>query len=90
MELALEILVGTLSAGNLIRDNKTFQMPSVMQMGKNIGMQIMDDSIVTLFQEGKISREIAIASIDNKKLILAGSDQKSGMGLASRSENGKD
>ncbi|MCK5517400.1 MAG: PilT/PilU family type 4a pilus ATPase, partial [Desulfobulbaceae bacterium] len=59
MEMALEILVGTLSVGNLIRDNKTFQMASVMQLGKNIGMQLMDDSIVTLFQEGKISRETA-------------------------------
>jgi twitching motility protein PilT len=90
MELALEILVGTLSAGNLIRDNKTFQMASVMQMGKNIGMRIMDDSIVTLFQEGKISRETAVANIDNKKLIPAVSDQKNGMRMASRSENGKD
>jgi twitching motility protein PilT len=90
MELALEILVGTLSAGNLIRDNKTFQMASVMQMGKNIGMRIMDDSIVTLFQEGKVSRETAVANIDNKKLIPADSDQKNGMGMASRSENGKD
>ena len=90
MEMALEILVGTLSVGNLIRDNKTFQMASVMQLGKNIGMQLMDDSIVTLFQEGKISRETAIVNIDNKKLIPAISDQKDGMGMPSRSENGKD
>ena len=89
MELALEILVGTLSAGNLIRDNKTFQMPSVMQMGKNIGMRIMDDSIIALFNEGKISRETAIANIDNKKLIQAVSGQKIDSGMASRSENGK-
>jgi twitching motility protein PilT len=75
MELALEILVGTLSVGNLIKDNKTFQMGSAMQMGKNIGMQIMDESIVQLFQEGKITREIALANIENKKMIQATPDQ---------------
>ncbi len=90
MELALEILVGTLSVGNLIKDNKTFQMGSAMQMGKNLGMQIMDESIVKLFQEGKVSQETAIANIDNKKLIQAISGQEGGMGMASRSGNGKD
>lgn len=90
MELALEILVGTLSVGNLIKDNKTFQMASVMQMGKNLGMLIMDDSILTLFQEGKISRETAIANFDNKKLAQKVLGQKGGMGKASGSENGKD
>ncbi len=71
MELALEILIGTLSVGNLIKDNKTFQMGSAMQMGKNIGMQIMDESVVQLLQEGKITQETALANIDNKKLLQA-------------------
>ncbi len=69
MELALEILVGTLSVGNLIKDNKTFQMGSAMQMGKSIGMQIMDESIDKLLKEGKITKDTALANIDNKKMI---------------------
>ncbi|MEN8188897.1 MAG: type IV pilus twitching motility protein PilT [Thermodesulfobacteriota bacterium] len=69
MEMALEILLGTLSVGNLIRDNKTFQMGSMMQMGKNIGMKIMDESIVELVNEGCISRETALANLENKKLL---------------------
>ncbi len=90
MELAMEILVGTLSVGNLIKDNKTFQMGSAMQMGKSIGMQIMDESIVKLFQEGKVTRETALANIDNKKLIQATAGQEGGKGMTPRGENGKD
>lgn len=59
MVLAVEILVGTLSLANLIRDGKTFQIHSVMQTGKNVGMQLMDDAIMAMVQEGKISAQNA-------------------------------
>lgn len=54
MVLAIEILIGTLSMANLIRDGKVFQIPSMMQTGKSMGMQIMDDSLLALVQEGKV------------------------------------
>ncbi len=54
MVLALEILIGTLPMANLIRDGKVFQIPSMMQTGKSVGMQVMDDSLLTLVQEGRI------------------------------------
>lgn len=60
---AFEILLGTLSVGNLIRDDKTFQMMSMMQMGKNIGMRIMDESILELLQQREISEEVAMANV---------------------------
>ncbi len=66
MELALEILVGSLSMANMIREGKTFQIPSLMQTGKNIGMHIMDDSIMELLKEKKISPEAAFANATNK------------------------
>lgn len=66
MVLALEILIGTLPVSNLIREGKTFQIPSVMQTGKGIGMQVMDDSIFALLQEGKISAEEASINANNK------------------------
>ncbi len=71
MYLALEILIGNLSITNLIRDNKTYQIHSTMQMGKSIGMRLMDDSILSLLKEGKISRESAAAHIENKTLLGA-------------------
>lgn len=60
MVLATEILVGTLPLTNLIRDNKTFQIPSMMQTGKGAGMQIMDESILALLQEEKITAQSAM------------------------------
>ena len=69
MQLALEILIGNLSIANLIRDNKTYQIQSAMQMGKKLGMRLMDDSIMELFEAGKIPLEEAVANIDNKTLL---------------------
>lgn len=62
MELALEILIGTLPMGNLIRDAKTFQIPSIMQTGKGVGMRLMDDSLMALFMDKKISAADAMAN----------------------------
>jgi twitching motility protein PilT len=69
MHLALEILIGNLSVANLIRDNKTYQIQSTMQMGKKLGMRLMDESIVEMLEAGKISLEEAAANIDNMALL---------------------
>ncbi len=61
MVLALEILIGTLSMANLIRDAKTFQIPSMMQTRKKDGMVLMDDSLMALMQDGKISAKDAMS-----------------------------
>ena len=61
MYLAVEILIGTLPMVNLIRDGKTFQLPNMMQTGKKDGMQGMDDSLLKLLQEGKITAGSAYA-----------------------------
>lgn len=71
MVLAMEILIGTLPLANLIRDGKTFQIPSIMQTGKNVGMQIMDESIRTLLQEGKITPQAAFENASNPNLFKA-------------------
>lgn len=69
MVLALEILLGNLSVSNLIRDSKTFQMQSMMQMGKNQGMRIMDESILELLQQEQLSVEIALANASNTNVF---------------------
>jgi twitching motility protein PilT len=66
MALAVEILIGTLSIANLIRDGKTFQIPSIMHMGKSVGMQIMDDSIMSLLKIGTISAREAYLNANDK------------------------
>ncbi len=67
--LATEILIGTLPMSNLIRDSKTFQIPSMMQTGKADGMRPMDDSIVEVLEKGIISLDQALENIANKKCL---------------------
>ncbi len=55
----LEVLVVTPAASNLIREGKTFQIPSVIQTGKKYGMQSLDDAILEALQAKKISAEDA-------------------------------
>jgi len=55
----LEILVGTPAVRNLIRENKTFQIPSAIQTGKKLGMQSLDDAILQRLDDGWISAEEA-------------------------------
>jgi twitching motility protein PilT len=45
---ALEVLVVTSAVSNLIREGKTFQLPSLMQVGKNVGMVTLNDSLIDL------------------------------------------
>ncbi|WP_432822816.1 type IV pilus twitching motility protein PilT [Trichloromonas sp.] len=56
---AHEILVGNSAVSNLIREGKTFQIPSIMQTAKGEGMQLMDQRILELLKEKKISPEEA-------------------------------
>jgi twitching motility protein PilT len=39
-----------MSMSNLIRDNKTFQIPNMIQTGKAAQMRLMDESIVELLE----------------------------------------
>ncbi len=64
--VALEILIATPAVRNLIREGKTHQIPSMIQTGKKYGMILLDDSIMDLFQQGKISAEEAYAKANDK------------------------
>ncbi len=58
--LAAEVLVGTAPISNLIREGKTYQIPSVMQMNRSSGMQCMDDHLIELLKEKKVDYDEAI------------------------------
>jgi twitching motility protein PilT len=66
---ALEVLVNNKAVGNLIRENKTFQLFSVMQMGATQGMTLLDESLGKLLASGVISREEALRNADDPKRI---------------------
>lgn len=64
--LATEILVNNLAVSSMIRDGKTQGIPSTLDTGKREGMISMDNSILELWREGKITNEVARANILNK------------------------
>ncbi len=56
---ALEILVCNTAVANLIREAKTFQIPSLMQTQKQIGMQTLNDALFTLVKDGAVAPDEA-------------------------------
>ena len=67
--LALETLSNTPAVANVIREAKTFMLPGIIQTGKKQGMQLMDDALVELFNQGLISAEEAYARADQKQQV---------------------
>jgi twitching motility protein PilT len=57
---AFETLVVNKAVGNLIRENKTFQIHSILQTGAAQGMGLLDASIRQHLKAGLISREEAL------------------------------
>jgi len=66
---ALEILLVSSAVSNLIREGKTFQIPSVIQTGKNKGMQLLDQALQNLVETKRISVEEAYKYAVNKNLF---------------------
>jgi twitching motility protein PilT len=57
---ALEVLMVTRAAANLIRENKTFQIRSILQTGAAHGMTLLDASLAELVRRGVVSRDEAL------------------------------
>lgn len=66
---ACEVLVATTAIRNLIREDRIYQIPSVMQSGGVEGMQSLDQDLQRLVSQGKIDRASAEAIAENPKLF---------------------
>jgi twitching motility protein PilT len=64
---ALEIMVGTPAISNLIREGKTFQIPSIIQTARREGMQLMDQHLLDLLKTRRITGEEAYRCSADKK-----------------------
>jgi twitching motility protein PilT len=64
---ALEIMIGTPAIANLIREGKTFQIPSIIQTAKREGMQLMDQHLLDLLKTKQINPEEAYRCAIDKK-----------------------
>jgi twitching motility protein PilT len=66
---AMEVLIGNNAVANLIREGKTFQLPSVMQTGRSQGMQMLNDALLDLVRRKLVLPEDALAkAIDKAEL----------------------
>ena len=65
--LAIEILMNTPAVANVIREAKTFMLPGIIQTGKKLGMQLMDDSLSGLYRAGVISADEAVSRAEDKQ-----------------------
>lgn len=63
---AREVMVVTPGISNLVREGKTFQIPTALQTGAAVGMVTMDQSLLTLKNAGMITEEIYQARVTPK------------------------
>ena len=63
---ALEVLMCTNAMSNLIREGKTFQIPSMMSTGKSLGMVLLNDSLFDLVKKRIVTPEEAYIKSVNK------------------------
>jgi twitching motility protein PilT len=66
-------MLGNTAIRNLIREGKTYELHSIMQMNKNAGMQILDNALADLVTRGIVTEEEAMLKSSHrdrlKKLI---------------------
>jgi twitching motility protein PilT len=75
---AHEVLIGTTAVSALIREGKTFQLASVMQTSKSVGMFTMNDSLFSLVQRKLVEpQEAYVKAVD--KVGLLGMFKKAGI-----------
>jgi twitching motility protein PilT len=66
--MACEIMVNTVAIANLVRDGKTTGLRNSMETGVREGMCLMDNVILALYLEKKVSKETALATMTNRTL----------------------
>ena len=69
---AFEVLHANAAIRNLIREGKTHQIPNIMQTNRRLGMISMDEAILQLLREGRITRQMAIAFAQNPDALANG------------------
>jgi twitching motility protein PilT len=60
-----EILLTTTAVRNLVREGKTFELHSIMQLNRQAGMQTLDQNLAELAANGIVTKEEALMKSDN-------------------------
>ena len=69
LEPAFEIMIVNPAIQNMIREGKVHQMDNVIYAGAEAGMRTMDNDILRLYREGKITRETALTYAVNPDIL---------------------
>ncbi len=67
--VATEILIATPPVANLIREAKTFQIPSVLQTGRALGMHRLEESLRDLVKANVITAEGALEKANDARML---------------------
>lgn len=67
---AREIMLSTPSVSNLIREGKTFQLPSVLQTSRKLGMVTMNDALIELVDSNQVEPQEAYLKATDKVGII--------------------
>lgn len=62
---AFELVPGSPALWNLIREDKTFQIPSLLQRGRGAGIVRLADSLASLVRRSAITRDVALKAADD-------------------------
>ena len=68
---AMEILHATPPIRNLIRDGRVYQIPSVLQTNRHMGMRTLDMHLTELYEQGVITRETALHAAHEPQLLAS-------------------
>ena len=66
---AYEVMVVSTGVANLVREGKTFQIPSLMQTGKALGMRLLNDCLADMVGNGTISADEALSKAIDKETL---------------------
>ncbi len=67
---SVESLIVTPAVRNLIRENKVHQLYSFIQTGQKLGMQTMDDYMISLYEHNLIDQTILLEHVTDKATVI--------------------
>lgn len=70
---AYEIMINTPAIANMIREGKTYQIPTSIQTGRREGMQLLEQHLAQLVDEGQITADSALGATSNPSLTMTSS-----------------
>ena len=63
---AIEVMLGNSPVKNLIREGKIYQLPNVIRTHAQLGMELLDQSLINLYRNGEISKENLLALCNDR------------------------